>query len=164
MSTLVTKPPFIAAAVLLMFGVAAQAQTYNSSTKQLTIPQVRVDSAATFTNVVLRLDSFFVLAATGPVVTVSGGFTSVCTAANFTLERFNAINAGMPIDQVKNTIGCDVVSERQLTNRVLTWKQPDDAAGNEIGNQIEVQFDAATALVAPRFRFSGFPGALKSLR
>lgn len=85
-------------------GVCAQTATYEAASQQLTLPSVQV-GGTTYSNVVIRLDSFAVLAVGG---TSSGGtVAATCTSSNFTVAKYNAIQAGMTLQQVNEVIGCE---------------------------------------------------------
>ena len=59
----------------------------------------------TFTNVVVRIDQFSVKSVGGSGSIISG-VSANCVSGNFTIEKFNAIQIGMSLDQVNQTIGC----------------------------------------------------------
>jgi hypothetical protein len=69
----------------LMLGSIAQAQTYDSSSKTLSLPSVVVDGAQ-FSNVVIILDSIRVLAAEAPATANSANRNCTGTLGDFTFS------------------------------------------------------------------------------
>lgn len=134
---------FLGAATLALAAGSALAQTatFSESNRQLTLPSVQVGNVL-FSNVVVRLDAFTVLAS-GPGTPISLG---ACTEANFTTARYNAIAIGMTPDQVNDTMGC--VFTPALTQRgpgyvALAWS-PASTRG-----LVVVFFDANGSVVTP---------------
>lgn len=130
-----------ALALTLCGGAMAQTATFNESNRQLTMPSVQVGNVV-FSNVVVRLDNFTVLAS-GPGTPIALG---ACTQANFTTARYNAIAVGMTPDQVNATMGC--VFSPALTQRgpgyvALAW------GATSAQGLVVVFFDANGTVVTP---------------
>ncbi len=90
-------------AALSLSAVTAQADTFDPATNTLTMDSVIVGDQKYF-NVVVRIDQFTVLGV-GSSVPI-GGVNEICGTENFTIDKFNAIQSGMSIDQINQTIGC----------------------------------------------------------
>lgn len=87
--------------VLINVSCACAQDTFDSSTKVLSIPTVTIDQTV-YSDVRLRLDSFSVVS-----VGWNSSVAKTCTAANFTAAKVNAIDIGMTLGQVSQIIGCD---------------------------------------------------------
>ncbi len=90
--------------LILLSSVIAQADTFDPATNTLTMESVTVGNQKFF-NVVIRIDQYAVLGV-GSSVPIDSGISETCGAVNFKNDKFNAIQIGMPIDQVNQIIGC----------------------------------------------------------
>lgn len=90
-------------ATLATLGLAHATDTFDATTNQLTIPAVQIGDTI-YTNVVIRLNNFDVLAVGGS--TPANQVSDTCTPSNITLDRYNAIQTGMTLDQVNQALGC----------------------------------------------------------
>jgi len=88
------------AALLWGNGALAQPAAYDSGTRYLTLPNVTV-GPATYTDVVIRLDTFAVISVGG-----SAGTGVACIPGTLTASKFNAISVGMTLTQVNQLLGC----------------------------------------------------------
>lgn len=92
------------AALLLFFSASALAiDTFDATTNILKIDAV-VLNGIQYNGVVVKLNAYEVVsvASSIPYVPVA----NACSSANFTVPIYNAITAGMSLDQVNQVIGC----------------------------------------------------------
>ncbi len=84
--------------------VIATSSTFDPEKNTLTINSVTVTGDQIYSNVVIRLDQFTVLGvgSSAPI----GYVSETCRSENFTIDRFNAIQPGMTIEQVTQIISC----------------------------------------------------------
>lgn len=87
-----------------LYSVTATSNTFDPATNTLTIRSVTVTGDRIYSNVVIRLDQFTVLGVGSSVP--NGTVSETCGAENSTIDRFNAIQPGMSIEQVTQIIGC----------------------------------------------------------
>ena len=115
--------------LLLLFSAAtAKADTFDPATNTLTLDSVIVGDQKYF-NVVVRIDQFTVLGV-GSSVPI-GGVNETCGAENFTIDKFNAIQVGMSIDQVNQVIGCKFDPGSAVrTGGLVTYTWMNFSAGN----------------------------------
>lgn len=150
-------PKSLAAAAVLSLttvGVSAQTATYNDANGQLTLPSVQVGNTV-YSNVLIRLNSFDILGVGGAApAPTTGTVSAACTMANLTLANYNAIAAGMTLEQVKRTIGCEYTPAlTTITTYSIT------RAWSSGGAVIIVYFDPTGATVQGMFGSPSFKGA-----
>lgn len=96
---------------------AAAGNTFDPATNTLTMDSVTVTGDRVYSNVVIRIDQFTVLGVgSSTPIDGGGGISETCGAGNFTIDKYNAIQVGMSLNQVNQTIGCKFSPE--FTNRV----------------------------------------------
>jgi len=86
--------------------VIVASNTFDPATNTLTMDSVTVTGDRTYSNVVIRIDQFTVLGV-GSSAPINGGVSETCGSENFTIDKFNAIQIGMSLDQVNQVIGCE---------------------------------------------------------
>lgn len=126
---------------------AAQADSFDPATNQLTIDSVLVNgvnykAVVTIANVI----------SVSPVATAPA---AQCAAANFTTAIYNAIKPGMTVDQVNATIGCQFtpsLTVRSTGTIQNQWFVSSPTAGTKF---ILVFFDSTT-LLSTRTGSGGF--------
>lgn len=121
--------------------LSSPADTFDGGTGVLSIPSVTVGTN-TYVNVLVRLDRYAVLAATGPV---SGGGVPCDGAANLSYAKVSAVGVGMTLDQVSQVLGCDFNPSQTATVGGLVrymWATP------SLDVWVKVFFNAATLKVS----------------
>ncbi len=68
---------------------------------------VTVIGGRTYSNVVIRIDQLTVLGLGSSTTPNDTQVSAICKTENFTIDRFNAIQVGMTLDQVRQIIGCE---------------------------------------------------------
>jgi hypothetical protein len=137
-------------AALALLG-AAQADTYNAANNQLTVDSVQVGNTI-YTGVVVTVGNVLAIGGSKPA---TSPVAATCTAANFTLAAYNAIQTGMTVDQVNQIIGCQYLPSltvRYANFVVYQW----GAVG--LAAHIAVYFDATGTVVTAQsgiFKTSG---------
>ena len=94
-------------ALLLLACQAAfsQTSTFDLDSRYLTLPSVQVGNTI-YNNLVIRIDSLAVISVGSVTTAPPPSSAAKCTAANFTIAKFNQIAVGMTVDQVTNLLGC----------------------------------------------------------
>jgi len=127
----------------------AQTPTYDESTRYLTLPTVSV-AGTTYSNVVIRVDTFAVISAGTSTPTPPAPTCSV------SLATYNAISLDMTRAEVNQIVGCANDSGYTLTNEsftVLGWK--------DSYRTLFVYFDAATGNIVTSPTGSTDPASFK---
>ena len=137
------------------FSLTAVAQVYNEATRQLTLPNVQVGNVS-YPNVVIRLDSFAVLAAGAPVALlpppISISFPE-CSGSNFSLQKYNLIQPGQTLQAVTENLGCKFTSIVRTSDTIVySWNNTATLQQDGLRLKIiDIYFDAGTNLVSGRF-------------
>lgn len=113
--------------VLIISGfstVITAADTFDPATNTLTLDSVTVGGIK-YPNVVVRLNQFTVLGV-GNSAPVEDGISETCEAENFTGDKFDAIQAGMSLEQVTQVIGCNEEKREafSLGRTGIYWTEP----------------------------------------
>jgi len=117
----------------------SQTASYDGSTRYLTLPSVTT-GGTTYSNVVIRLDSFSIISVGGS----GGSVAATCSPGMLTLAKFNAVAAGMTLAQVNQLMGCQYYAPQVVRTTLFTeyvWVTTDAAAF------IEVTFDPSGSFV-----------------
>ncbi|NOT84991.1 MAG: hypothetical protein HOP02_09525 [Methylococcaceae bacterium] len=133
-------------APLLFFSVnALAANSFDVNTNMLKLESVVVNGVQ-YNDVAVRLNAYDVVSVGSNNNTVGGAVADTCTDANFTVAKFNAIAAGMTLEQVSQTIGCKYNPSKTVAAGELvqhSWLQ------QETGKIkfINIWFDGATNII-----------------
>lgn len=126
----------------IAFGAHA-ADTFDPKTGQITIESIVIGSVL-YSNVVISLGGDFKVISVGGVAPVDPGpVAALCTPANFTAAKFNAIAVGMSLTQVNQIVGCQPDTTYEILaggTKIYTWFYTTT-------RRISVYFDGTTSLV-----------------
>lgn len=144
------RPVLFLAAALFAGAAWPQAATYDTGTRQLTLPSVRVGNTI-YTDVVLRLDSFAILGVGG---VGTPDVPATCPNASLTYSKFNAVANGMSLAQVNQIMGCQpnpTYTQQTTYYRVYIWFSADGTSGigvffDPAGNAVSSDFGAKFAM------------------
>jgi hypothetical protein len=129
------------------FSVLSVGNTFDPATNVLTIDSLAVAGDRIYKNVVVHLDQFSILGVGIPAPSADG-VSTVCGPEHITIDKYNLIQIGMTLDQVKQIIGCEPDEPTQLNDFAFyVWAEIIDA---EAIAAISVTFDDASASVTNR--------------
>ncbi|MCH9640065.1 MAG: hypothetical protein K0U40_11310 [Betaproteobacteria bacterium] len=130
--------------IISLYSVIAATNTFDPATNTLTINSVTVTGDRVYSNVTIRIDAFTVLGV-GSSAPITEGVSETCSAGNFSVDIFNAIQTGMTVEQVTQIIGC----RSEISLRSEDFLRHSWAFTNELRDtfSISVIFDPSTLTV-----------------
>jgi hypothetical protein len=132
-------------AVLIACRSAFAADTFDTSTNILTVPQVQIGQTL-YNNVQVKLNNITVVSVGSTSPVSSGNVAATCSASNFSTASYNAITVGMTVAQVNQVMGCAYdTSSTERTAEFIAYKWDDiPARGLQF---IQVFFDTSGSVV-----------------